>query len=160
LSPDDDEDFQPLLDIIDNLKDTVGDPRQLSNFSPKSFLPRDKAGYYRYQGSLTTPGCNEGVIWTIFTHTLPISKRQVLQALALSCTQTDEQFNLQVKIFEALQTEEQVPLTKNYRSLQPLNGRTLYLKVSPIRSNGFSPKEAWWIILTLTTMSVSFKMWW
>lgn len=141
LSPDDDEDFQPLLDIIDNLKDTVGDPRQLSNFSPKSFLPRDKAGYYRYQGSLTTPGCNEGVIWTIFTHTLPISKRQV-------------------KIFEALQTEEQVPLTKNYRSLQPLNGRTLYLKVSPIRSNGFSPKEAWWIILTLTTMSVSFKMWW
>lgn len=138
----------------------MGDPRQLSNFSPKSFLPRDKAGYYRYQGSLTTPGCNEGVIWTLFTHTLPISKRQVLQSIAALPFHNLILIYLQVKIFEALQTEEQVPLTKNYRSLQPLNGRTLYLKVSPIRSNGYSPKEAWWIILTLTTMSVSFKMWW
>ncbi|XP_066152640.1 putative carbonic anhydrase 3 isoform X1 [Euwallacea fornicatus] len=121
LSPDDDEDSQPLLDIIDNLKDTVGEPRQLHGFNAKSFIPRDKAGFYRYYGSLTTPGCNEGVIWTIFTSTLPISVRQV-------------------KIFEAIQTEEKVPLTKNYRSLQPLYNRTLYLRVSPIRNSAVFEK--------------------
>ncbi|ENN80475.1 hypothetical protein YQE_03103, partial [Dendroctonus ponderosae] len=78
LSPDDDEDFQPLLEIIDNLKEKVGDPRHLSDFSAKSFIPRDKAGFYRYHGSLTTPGCNEGIIWTVFTSTLPISKNRSL----------------------------------------------------------------------------------
>ncbi|CAG9765380.1 unnamed protein product [Ceutorhynchus assimilis] len=120
LSLDDDEDFQPLLEIIDNLKETVGEPRHLKDvFSAKSFLPRDKGGFYRYQGSLTTPGCNEGVIWTVFTNTLPISPKQV-------------------KIFEAMQTEEKTALTKNYRSLQALNDRTVYLRVSPMRSSATS----------------------
>ncbi|ERL87426.1 putative carbonic anhydrase 3 isoform X1 [Dendroctonus ponderosae] len=134
LSPDDDEDFQPLLEIIDNLKEKVGDPRHLSDFSAKSFIPRDKAGFYRYHGSLTTPGCNEGIIWTVFTSTLPISKKQV-------------------KIFEALQTEEKMPLIKNYRSLQPLNGRTLYLRVSPIRENGANHQQAP-VLLTLVLLSL------
>ncbi|KAH1021491.1 hypothetical protein HUJ04_010997 [Dendroctonus ponderosae] len=134
LSPDDDEDFQPLLEIIDNLKEKVGDPRHLSDFSAKSFIPRDKAGFYRYHGSLTTPGCNEGIIWTVFTSTLPISKKQV-------------------KIFEALQTEEKMPLIKNYRSLQHLNGRTLYLRVSPIRENGANHQQAP-VLLTLVLLSL------
>ena len=33
--------------------------------------------YYRYYGSLTTPGCNEVVQWTIFTTPIPISAKQV-----------------------------------------------------------------------------------
>ncbi|XP_076251449.1 putative carbonic anhydrase 3 isoform X1 [Rhynchophorus ferrugineus] len=116
LSPDDDEDFKPLLEIIASLKETTNEHKVLTDFSVKNFVPRDKAGFYRYEGSLTTPGCNEGVIWTLFTSTLPISKKQV-------------------KIFEAIQTEEKTTLTKNYRSLQPLNGREVYLRVSPIREN-------------------------
>ena len=35
-------------------------------------------GYYRYSGSLTTPPCTEGVIWTIFTTKINISSYQVL----------------------------------------------------------------------------------
>lgn len=41
------------------------------------FLPRNTAGFYRYNGSLTTPNCTESVIWTVFTSTIPISKTQV-----------------------------------------------------------------------------------
>lgn len=47
------------------------------SISAKSFLPRNTADYYRYTGSLTTPTCNEGVIWTVFSKTLPISADQV-----------------------------------------------------------------------------------
>ena len=35
------------------------------------------AGYYRYAGSLTTPGCNEGVIWNVAKKMIPISAAQV-----------------------------------------------------------------------------------
>lgn len=44
----------------------------LSRFFPSS-LPR----FYRYNGSLTTPPCTEGVIWTILSRTVPISTYQL-----------------------------------------------------------------------------------
>lgn len=81
ISPDDDDEFVPLLQIIDSLKDNINEPRSLAAFSIKHFLPRDLAGFYRYEGSLTTPNCNEGVVWTVFTNTIPISKKQVNSSL-------------------------------------------------------------------------------
>mgnify|MGYP001796035889 CR=1 FL=1 len=32
----------------------------------------DKSDYYRYFASLTTPGCNEVVQWTVFKQPIPI----------------------------------------------------------------------------------------
>ena len=34
-------------------------------------------GYYRYNGSLTTPTCDESVIWTNFMKPITISSAQV-----------------------------------------------------------------------------------
>lgn len=34
--------------------------------------------YFRYDGSLTTPACEESVVWTMFENTIPLSRQQVL----------------------------------------------------------------------------------
>lgn len=44
---------------------------------PYLLLPKDHTTYYRYQGSLTTPGCQESVIWFIMTERLTVSEAQV-----------------------------------------------------------------------------------
>ncbi|XP_051771650.1 carbonic anhydrase 4-like [Ctenopharyngodon idella] len=37
----------------------------------------DKTKYYRYQGSLTTPNCNEVVIWTVFKQPINVSQNLI-----------------------------------------------------------------------------------
>jgi carbonic anhydrase len=39
-------------------------------------FPSDKS-FYRYNGSLTTPGCQEVVTWTVFTKPVEISDGEV-----------------------------------------------------------------------------------
>lgn len=34
--------------------------------------------YYRYRGSLTTPGCTQSVIWTVFENPIPLNFDQVI----------------------------------------------------------------------------------
>lgn len=48
---------------------------ELSNIA-NELLPKDKH-YYRFNGSLTTPPCTEGVRWFVFKEPLSISKEQV-----------------------------------------------------------------------------------
>ena len=43
----------------------------------QDLLPKNKASFFRYDGSLTTPGCGEAVVWTVFEHSIPISVDQV-----------------------------------------------------------------------------------
>lgn len=50
------------------------DPLPLSSLLPPE---KDLGRYYRYEGSLTTPDCYEGVIWTIFEKPVELSVSQV-----------------------------------------------------------------------------------
>ena len=50
----------------------------LPSFRLSSLLPiGSRPVYYRYSGSLTTPGCYESVVWTVFRDTIKISTQQV-----------------------------------------------------------------------------------
>jgi hypothetical protein len=50
-----------------------------STFPLASLLPGASglSRYYRYSGSLTTPGCEPVVLWTVFESTIPIGREQV-----------------------------------------------------------------------------------
>ncbi len=73
------------------------------SIQPNSLLPKNSKQFYTYAGSLTTPPCNEGVIWYILSKPLGISKGQLSQLKALN------------------QTNEAYP--DNNRLLQNLNSR-------------------------------------
>jgi carbonic anhydrase len=54
-----------------------GDNSTLSpGISPLGILPPNR-GYYRYNGSLTTPPCSEGVRWLVMKHPVSASKKQI-----------------------------------------------------------------------------------
>ena len=42
-----------------------------------TLLPANKKDFYRYNGSLTTPLCNEAVVWTVFDSPIKVSQQQV-----------------------------------------------------------------------------------
>jgi len=77
------------------------------NLSLQSFLPADTTQYYYYQGGLTTPNCNEAVLWTNMMSTQTISEAQM-------------------EIFRSMTDSDGVTLNDNYRPPQPLNARTIY----------------------------------
>lgn len=49
----------------------------LSDLIPKEEKLRR---YFRYLGSLTTPGCDETVVWTVFEEPIQLQEEQVCRA--------------------------------------------------------------------------------
>jgi len=97
-------DFAPLQPIIDAAKKIHKDPKaevavevQLQKFCPGY-------GYYSYDGSLTTPTCNEVVTWFVMENAIAISQEQIDAFRGLSYTDTS-------------------PMVDNFRPPQPLNNR-------------------------------------
>jgi carbonic anhydrase len=75
------------------------------------FFPADMSQYLQYPGSLTTPPCTEGLLWTVFTNTKPIGVQQVLRISYVLATTTREGF---------------VAQRTDNRLIQPLNGRRVW----------------------------------
>lgn len=68
----------------------------------------DMSRYWNYDGSLTTPPCDEGVKWTVIEDVQPISKAQLK------------------KFTDLWGGKASFAGEGNYRNVQPLNARTLY----------------------------------
>ena len=77
------------------------------NVMISQLLPKDTSDYFYYQGGLTTPGCNEAVLWTNFKSTVKVSEAQLGQLRRMVDTTG-------------------VTLNNNFRPPQPLMSRTIY----------------------------------
>ncbi|KAJ8402284.1 hypothetical protein AAFF_G00371490 [Aldrovandia affinis] len=64
-------------------------------------------GYYRYAGSMTTPGCDQAVVWTVFQRTIPVSRKQL------------------VSVSRELVFWTGKPMADIFRPTQRLNGRSV-----------------------------------
>ena len=64
----DNEIFKKLNTPLNTVKPNLNPKKTIQNFNLKKLLPDnpEKEEFYRYTGSLTTPGCNEVVTWTVF----------------------------------------------------------------------------------------------
>jgi carbonic anhydrase len=70
-------------------------------FNLSQLMQVNERQYFRYIGSLTTPPCSEGVIWTIFTNEIRIKE-------------------------ESLNELRENLMRKVYRPVQPINNRTIF----------------------------------
>lgn len=100
----DNQAWSDLLTSLEKLKEAHQTVESYLGVPLRSFVPSNPEDFYRYSGSLTTPGCFESVTWTVFSHSLPISESQM-------------------SFFRSLEDGLQQPLVNNFRPVQPLNER-------------------------------------
>lgn len=55
----------------------VGSTVNIPALKLSDLLPTNTAKFYRYPGSLTTPHCDESVMWTVFSDPIKVSSAQV-----------------------------------------------------------------------------------
>jgi len=98
--------FRHLDPIIDAAKDLHkdSDAKIDATVVLQKFLNEVGPGYYTYDGSLTTPTCNQVVTWVVMEKAIEISQNQI-------------------DAFKDLYYKDGSPMVDNYRPPQPLNGR-------------------------------------
>jgi len=98
----------PLLQLDTAYNKTIPfDATRTPDIFLSDMLPADRTSFYRYEGSLTTPGCNEAVIWTVMKDKLTVTENQM-------------------KVLRKHESEPGHEVTNNFRNLQKLNGRTVW----------------------------------
>ncbi|KAM6372741.1 carbonic anhydrase 4 [Pluvialis apricaria] len=102
--------YSTLINELENLE-YKGQKAQIDSVPLSSLLPpeKDLGRYYRYEGSLTTPDCHEGVIWTVFEKPIELSFSQI-------------------SLFSTLRFDgdNSTHMTENFRPVQFLNERKVY----------------------------------
>ncbi|XP_051771244.1 carbonic anhydrase 4-like [Ctenopharyngodon idella] len=81
----------------------------------------DRTKYYRYLGSLTTPNCREGVVWTIFKDPVKVSQDLI------------DLFSMRVYVNKVTNSPLMVD---TFRGVQPVNGRIVTSQVAGTTATG------------------------
>jgi len=119
VSAEDNKNLNPVIDGLQTIQDHSNDTKLRSTFALNNLLPADVTRFYRYTGSLTTPGCSEVVLWTVFQESIPISTAQLQEFRKLINSHGDS-------------------LSDNFRPVQPLNGRKVLTTSYPQHCNSIN----------------------
>ena len=79
VSSHDNDAFDPITDALEDIIKEGSETTLKDTLSLKKLLPVSTSKFYRYSGSLTTPGCNEIVVWTVFDEPISMSEKQVIK---------------------------------------------------------------------------------
>ncbi|CAL1296579.1 unnamed protein product [Larinioides sclopetarius] len=71
------EAFIPIIQVLPEVKYKGESTYLQSRLTLSEMLPENPASFYRYIGSLTTPPCDEGVIWSILRKTTYVGRHQL-----------------------------------------------------------------------------------
>ncbi|XP_069910187.1 carbonic anhydrase 9 isoform X4 [Oryctolagus cuniculus] len=104
--PEENSAYEQLLSHLEEIPEE-GSETWVPGLDVSALLPSDLSRYFRYEGSLTTPPCSQGVIWTVFNQTVRLSAKQ-LHTLS-----------------DSLWGPGDSRLQLNFRAAQPLNGRII-----------------------------------
>jgi carbonic anhydrase len=66
-----------MADLWKQIPKKAGDKHSLSSKVNVSSLLPENRDYYRFNGSLTTPPCTEGVVWLVMKNSVSVSKQQI-----------------------------------------------------------------------------------
>lgn len=105
----DNENLKPLIDSLDNI--AFKDQNAAITIDFDDLMPTTHSHYYRYMGSLTTPECNQIVVWTVFENLNTISSAQL------------QKFR---ELYENKANEQRHHIAWNYRPTQELLGRKVH----------------------------------
>lgn len=108
VNSEDNQALNPILKGIEQVSAWVGSSSTSlrDKLRPRTLLPEGQASYYTYEGSLTTPKCQEAVVWFVMTKPVAISENQL-------------------RIFHNVSSAEGT-LKFNYRPIQDLGDREVY----------------------------------
>ncbi|XP_035696484.1 carbonic anhydrase 7-like [Branchiostoma floridae] len=130
----------PIISNIQNVNDSGDSYQFTTEFSLDSILPSSKTNFFRYSGSLTTPTCDEVVVWTVFQETIKISQSQLNTLVAGA-------------YFTAESGQAAAVMENNYRPVLALNGRTVSSSFDASASLRILP--AWQLLVAALTFAVA-----
>ncbi|XP_062968947.1 carbonic anhydrase 4 [Cynocephalus volans] len=108
--------FEPLVDALSHIPrpemSTTMKESSLLDLLPKEEKLRH---YFRYLGSLTTPNCDENVVWTVFQEPIQLHRDQILAFSERLYYDSTQQLNM----------------TDNIRPLQHRGERTVFRSQAP-----------------------------
>ncbi|XP_008576001.1 PREDICTED: carbonic anhydrase 9 isoform X2 [Galeopterus variegatus] len=104
--PEENSAYEQLLSHLEEIPEE-GSETWVPGLDISALLPSDLSRYFQYEGSLTTPPCAQGVIWTVFNQTVKLSAKQ-----------------LHI-LYGSLWGPGGSRLQLNFRATQPLNGRMI-----------------------------------
>ncbi|KAM6465090.1 carbonic anhydrase 4 isoform 2-T2 [Liasis olivaceus] len=103
--------YEPLISNFKAIS-AAGNKTEIPALALGSLIPekKDLTSFYRYKGSLTTPGCNEEVVWTLFEKPIELGSQQIEEFWKKLYFDTDMRFSM----------------VDNFRPVQPIYSRTIY----------------------------------
>ncbi|XP_021104127.1 carbonic anhydrase 9 isoform X2 [Heterocephalus glaber] len=104
--PEENSAYEQLLSRLEEIAEE-GSEIWIPGLDVSALLPSDLSRYFQYEGSLTTPPCSQGVIWTVFNQTVRLSASQLHTLSGSLWGPGDSRLQL------------------NFRATQPLNGRMI-----------------------------------